>query len=99
MSKEEEVKASVEETVRCYGTVDILVNNAGIVDVRMLHEYTSEDWDRVMGINVKSMFLSFKYAFPYLKEHDMSYVVNVGPFQALSDRTARRSILPPKALC
>ena len=78
VSKEEEVKASVEETVRCYGTVDILVNNAGIVDVRMLHEYTSEDWDRVMGINVKSMFLSFKYAFPYLKEHDMSYVVNVG---------------------
>lgn len=76
--KEEDIKASVEETVRRYGTIDILVNNAGIIDVKMLHEYTSEDWDRVMGINVKSMFLSFKYAFPYLKEHEKSYVVNIG---------------------
>ena len=55
-----------------------MVNNAGIVDVKELHEYTEEDWDRVMDINVKSMFLSFKYAFPYLRKNQKSYVVNIG---------------------
>lgn len=75
---QDDIKASIDETVRQYGTIDILINNAGIVDVKPLHEYTIEEWDRVMDINVRSMFLSFKYAFPYLKEHAHSYVVNLG---------------------
>ncbi len=78
VTKEEDIKASIEETVKRYGTIDILINNAGIVDIKMLHEYTVEDWDWVMDLNVRSMFLSFKYAFPYLSSHEHSYVVNVG---------------------
>lgn len=78
VSEEADIKASIGETAKRYGTIDILINNAGMIDVKMLHEYTSEDWDFVMDVNVKSMFLSFKYAFPYLKEHEHSYVVNVG---------------------
>lgn len=76
--KDEQIKSSIEKTVQRYGTIDILINNAGIVDIRMLHEYTIEDWDWVMDLNVRSIFLSFKYAFPYLKEHEKSYVVNLG---------------------
>jgi len=75
---EDDIKASIEETVRRYGTIDILINNAGIVDIKPLHEYTIEDWNFVMDVNVRSMFLSFKYAFPYMKEHEHSYVVNLG---------------------
>jgi len=78
VANEEEIKGSIEETVKRFGTIDILINNAGMIDVKMLHEYTSKEWDYVMAVNVKSMFLSFKYAFPYLKEHEHSYVVNVG---------------------
>ena len=78
VTDEQQIKASVEKTVKRYGTIDILINNAGIVDVKMLHEYTVEDWDWVMDLNVRSIFLSFKYAFPYLKEHEHSYVVNLG---------------------
>ncbi len=74
----DDIKASIEETVKRYGTIDILINNAGIVDIKPLHEYTIEDWNYVMDVNVRSMFLSFKYAFPYLKEHEHSYVVNLG---------------------
>jgi len=75
---EDDIIGSVEEAVRRYGTIDILINNAGIVDIKPLHEYTIEDWNYVMDVNVRSMFLSFKYAFPYLKEHENSYVVNLG---------------------
>ena len=73
-----DIKESIEKTISTYGTLDILVNNAGIVDIKPLHEYSEEDWDYVMDTNVKSMFLAFKYAFPYLKKQKQSYVVNVG---------------------
>lgn len=78
VTREEDVKASIEKTIEKYGKLDILVNNAGVVDVKMLHDYTVEDYDRVMDVNVKSIFLSFKYAFPYLSQQERSYVVNVG---------------------
>ena len=41
--------------------VDHLVNNAGIVMVKTVEESSGEDWDRVMDVNVKSMFLAVKY--------------------------------------
>ena len=78
VTKAQEVKDSIEETVRRFGGLQILVNNAGIVDVKELHDYSEDEFDRVMDVNVKSMFLAFKYAFPHLKANKRSYVVNVG---------------------
>ena len=78
VTSDEQIKDSIAKTVERYGTIDILINNAGIVDIKMLHEYTIEEWDRVMDLNVRSIFLAFKYAFPYLCEHEKSYVVNLG---------------------
>ena len=62
VTKAEEVEKSIELTVHTFGGLQILINNAGIVDIKELHEYMEEEWDRVMDINVKSMFLAFKYA-------------------------------------
>ncbi len=78
VTREEEVRASIDQTVAAFGGLQILVNNAGIVDIQMLHEYTSEQWDRVMDTNVKSMFFAFKHAFPHLHQNERSYVVTVG---------------------
>ncbi len=78
VTKADEVSKSIDFTVRHFGGFHILINNAGIVDVKELHKYSEEEWDRVMDINVKSMFLSFKYAFPYFQKNKKSYVVNVG---------------------
>ena len=78
VTKAAQVEASIAKTIEAFGKLDILVNNAGIVDVKPLHEYSEDDWDAVMDVNVKSMFLAFKYAFPYLKQQEKSYVVNVG---------------------
>ena len=75
---EDEVAASICATVSKFGALDIIVNNSGIVDVRALHEYTSPQWDRVLDINLKSMFYAFKYAYPHLRLRPRSYVVNVG---------------------
>ena len=78
VTKEDQIKDSIEKTAARYGTIDILINNAGTVGVKMLHEYTVSEWDNLMNLNVRSMFLSFKYAFPYLTQHERSYVVNIG---------------------
>jgi len=78
VSDEDQVRSSVEETVEQFGGIDILVNNAGMVAVQPLHESSGDEWDRVMDVNVKSMFHAFRAAYPYLKERERSWVVNVG---------------------
>jgi len=74
----QQVEHSIERTVEAFGRLDIVVNNAGMVDVRSLHEYDDAQFDRVMAVNVKSMFYAFKHAYPHLCKQPRSYVVNVG---------------------
>ena len=78
LSEEMAIKKSIEQTVEYFGALHILVNNAAVNLVKPLHEYSSAEWDWQMGINLKAYFLSFKYAYPYLKKHDSSYIVNIG---------------------
>jgi NAD(P)-dependent dehydrogenase (short-subunit alcohol dehydrogenase family) len=78
VSQEAAVAHSIAATAKQFGRLDILVNNAGLVEVRDLHTYTAAQWDRVMDVNVKSMFFAFKHAFPLLRAARRGYVVNVG---------------------
>ena len=78
LREEEAIRDSIEQTVACFGTLHILVNNAAVNLVKALHDCSSEEWDWQMSINLKACFLSFKYAYPYLKKHDSSYIVNIG---------------------
>jgi NAD(P)-dependent dehydrogenase (short-subunit alcohol dehydrogenase family) len=80
---ESEVAESIRQAVAAFGGLQVLVNNAGIVDVRMLHEYSEEQWDRVMDTNVKSMFFAFKHAFPHLRRNQRSTVVNIGSISSM----------------
>jgi NAD(P)-dependent dehydrogenase (short-subunit alcohol dehydrogenase family) len=72
------VRESIVRTAAEFGGLNILVNNAGMVDVKLLHEYTEEDWDYVMEVNVKSMFFAFKHAYPIMRKQNRGYVVNIG---------------------
>ncbi|MBP1989430.1 SDR family NAD(P)-dependent oxidoreductase [Paenibacillus eucommiae] len=77
VSKEEEVNAMVEETVRRYGTVHILVNNAAMDPRRKWYEITSEEWDYIMGVNVRSQFLCAKAVFPSMEAQGYGKIINV----------------------
>jgi NAD(P)-dependent dehydrogenase (short-subunit alcohol dehydrogenase family) len=76
--REDDVRASVERTVAEFGGLQTIVNCAGIVQVKQLHELDVADWDRLMDVNVKSIFLSIKHGVAHLKKHLRSYVVNIG---------------------
>jgi len=77
VSREEDVRRAVAETLDEYGALHHLVNNAGIVLVKPLEECTEAEWDHVMGVNVKSVFLTVKYALPALKKAENATIVNM----------------------
>ncbi len=72
------IRSSIEQTIREFGRLTTIVNCAGIVHVKMLHELDVADWDRLMDINVKSVYLSLKHGIAHLKRNSRSYVVNIG---------------------
>jgi NAD(P)-dependent dehydrogenase (short-subunit alcohol dehydrogenase family) len=78
VSRERQVRDSIRQTVRRFGRLDILVNNAGAVDVRPLHQCAERQWDRVMDVNVKSVFFAVKHAMPHLRRSGRGCVVNIG---------------------
>lgn len=78
VTREEEVRRSIDETAARFGGLQIVVNCAGVVHVGPLHEYSGQDWDQLMGVNVKSIFLAVKHAIPHLRRSKRSYVVNIG---------------------
>lgn len=71
-----QVRALVEETVRRYGRIDILHNNAGMVLVKFLEDMDESEWDRLMGVNLKSIFLAVKYVVGYMKQRKSGCIIN-----------------------
>jgi NAD(P)-dependent dehydrogenase (short-subunit alcohol dehydrogenase family) len=78
VARSDEVRDSMERSAREFGGLSIIVNAAGIVQVNLLDQLDEADWDRLMAINVKSIYLSIKHGLAHLKRNARSYVVNVG---------------------
>ena len=77
VSKAEDCKLAVERAVREFGGLNILFNNAGIVRRASVTETSEEDWDRVMAVNVKSIFLLSKHAIPIMAKAGGGVIVNI----------------------
>ncbi|MEO2036806.1 MAG: SDR family NAD(P)-dependent oxidoreductase [Planctomycetaceae bacterium] len=78
VANSDQVRRSIDSAVARFGGLNVVVNCAGMVHVGLLHEYSETDWDRLMGVNVKSIFFSLKHALPHLRRNECSYMVNVG---------------------
>jgi len=74
----DQVKAMVEGVLKDFKGVDILINNAGIVGPFVpVWEYRVEDWDRVMEVNMKGIFLCCKAVMPSMLEGKSGRIVNI----------------------
>ena len=69
VSKASDAERMVAETVKSFGRLDILYNNAGIFFPAQVHSMTEEEWDRMLAINLKSVFLGCKFALAEFMKH------------------------------
>ena len=81
-----DVDTMVGETVRQLGALDILINNAGVLVAGPVETVTEAQWDRLMAVNVKGVFLCTRAALPRLRERGEAAIVNVA---SISGKTGR----------
>ena len=82
VSSQKEVKEAFEKIQSHFGSVDILINNAGIQRYGSVTETSEEDWDLLMNVNLKSLFLCSKYAIPYMLQQQKGVIINLASVQA-----------------
>jgi NAD(P)-dependent dehydrogenase (short-subunit alcohol dehydrogenase family) len=80
----EQVKRMVESTLEAFGGIDVLINNAGVSIDGTVVDTPESEWDRVLGINLKGIFLCSKYAIPHIAARGGGTVVNVASVAALA---------------
>lgn len=70
-----------------FGSLDIMVNNAGITHLpQAMEDITEEDFDRVLAVNAKSVFLSAKVIVPHMKKNNAGVILNVASTAGVSPR-------------
>jgi NAD(P)-dependent dehydrogenase (short-subunit alcohol dehydrogenase family) len=77
VSRQDDVHALVAQAVSEFGAVDHLVNNAGTITISPLIEITEDDWDRVIDVNLKGVFLGMKCVLPHMLERGSGSIVNI----------------------
>ncbi len=78
VAKSADAQRMVQQTIDTYGRLDILHNNAGVVAVKFLEDMSEEEWDWLMGVNLKAIFLAIKYAVPHMKALGSGCIINTG---------------------
>src|ERR1700737_1981462 len=76
-SKKETAVNVAEAAIKHFGRIDLLVNNAGIFIPKPFTEYTEDDYNLVMNINVASYFFMTQQVIPQLKKQNSGHVVNL----------------------
>jgi len=89
VSKAADVKALVAATYEKFGRLDILINNAGMAIRGSVEDTSEEDWDRIMAVNLKSIFLLCKETIGYMKQQRWGRIINIGSVVAKTATNAR----------
>ena len=77
VTSEADWRSAVDTAVDRYGKLDILVNNAGIAIWKGVEETTEDDWDRVLAVNAKGVFLGTKLAIPAMRRAGGGSIINI----------------------
>ena len=97
VSKAADDENLIKATKNKFGTIDILMNNAGIPQQTMTIEQLDEaTWDRIYAVNVKSIFLTSKYAYPVMKAKGGS-IINIASISGVRPRPGNHAYASSKA--
>jgi NAD(P)-dependent dehydrogenase (short-subunit alcohol dehydrogenase family) len=77
VTRTEDVQAALNQTIEVFGRLDLAVNNAGSEQaITATADITEDEWDRILDINLRGMFLCMKYELPLMLEHGGGAIVN-----------------------
>jgi NAD(P)-dependent dehydrogenase (short-subunit alcohol dehydrogenase family) len=78
-----DVDSALAATVEAFGGLDVVVNNAGITIVGAAHDISEDDWDRELAINLKSVYLVSRAAWPHLRRRGGGSIVSTASIAGL----------------
>lgn len=82
VSDEKQVVEFIQAAIKTFGTLDVLVNNAAISMETPILDIKAADWDRVMAVNLRSVFLLSRETFRYMKTRNKGKIINMSSASA-----------------
>jgi glucose 1-dehydrogenase len=76
---EDQIRAAVQQALDAWGRIDVLVNNAAMMTFKKIVDLSTEEWDSVLDVNLRSVFLFCKYCIPHF---DRGAIVNISSVHA-----------------
>ncbi|PTS95590.1 short-chain dehydrogenase [Flavobacterium sp. HMWF030] len=70
------ISNAVSETISTFGTLDVAVNNAGVVGIGSIEEIDEQEWDRVLSVNAKGVFICTKAVLEVMKPQNSGAIIN-----------------------
>lgn len=83
-----EVEKAIQEVQESFGQIDILVNNAGISARESIYEYSPEEFDKIMTLNVNAVFHCIRAAVPFMKTQGGGSIINMSSMVSIYGQPA-----------
>ena len=97
VSSSSDVAKMVETTISTYGRIDILVNNAGITRDHYIVRMSEEDWDTVLNVNLKSVFLCTKAVLPHMSKQNWGRIISISSIVGIVGNIGQANYASSKA--
>lgn len=81
---ENQIKAVIEQTIEKFGQVDVLVNNAGTIKRAPAHEFSTEDWNEVINVNLNGVFQFCREAGKHMLKQGSGKIINIASLLSFS---------------
>ena len=91
VTQEDQWQRVIDATAAMYGKLDILVNNAGISSPQGVEDISVDDWDRILDVNARGVFLGTKLAIPEMMNSGGGSIVNISSTQGIVGSTTGNS--------
>ncbi len=83
VTKREDCKNLIDETMKKFGRIDILVNNAGLQHVSPIIDFPEDKWDLLIGVMITGPFLCTKYALPQMIKQKWGRIINISSIHGI----------------